>query len=198
MPTGYTAAIQEGCSFDEFALGCAKAFGPCITMKDEPQDKPIPDEFKPSDYHLKEQKETEAKLATLRQLTEKEADKCAEAEYLKEIDYITAQLVKTRAIQKQYSAMLEKVRAWIPPSAEHRPLKGFMVTQIQDSVKSDDMPEYYEKQQPVKLSGFVWKEKKCAEVAESLGRHVAEYAKECKRVTGRNQWVRQLRESLVN
>lgn len=27
MPTGYTAEVQKGISFDKYALGCARAFG---------------------------------------------------------------------------------------------------------------------------------------------------------------------------
>jgi len=39
MPTGYTAEIYEGekeVTFEKFALTCARAFGACITIRDEP------------------------------------------------------------------------------------------------------------------------------------------------------------------
>lgn len=45
MPTGYTAAIKYGITFKEFALDCARNFGACISMRDEPRETPIPDEF---------------------------------------------------------------------------------------------------------------------------------------------------------
>ena len=193
MPTGYTAPIQKGCTFKEFLFGCADMRD---EPRDEPQDKPIPDEFKPSDYHLEERKKAEAELAKLRRLTIKEADKRAGAEYLTQIDYINTQRAKNETTQKQYKAMLEEAKAWQPPSAEHVGLRNFMIQQIEDSAKFDDMGDYYEKQQPVKLSGLVWREKKCAEASENIGYHAAEYVKECERVAGGNQWMRQLRGSL--
>ena len=53
MPTGYTSKIADGIGFKDFALSCARAFGACIEMRDDPSDKPIPNEFKPNDYHKK-------------------------------------------------------------------------------------------------------------------------------------------------
>ena len=51
MPTGYTAKIADGQTFEEFILSCARAFGALVEMRDEPADAPIPEEFKPSAYH---------------------------------------------------------------------------------------------------------------------------------------------------
>ena len=73
MPTGYTAAIKDGISFNEYALSCARAFGALIMMRDEPADAPIPDEFKPSDYHFKKIEEAKAELARLRAMSPDEA-----------------------------------------------------------------------------------------------------------------------------
>ena len=54
MPTGYTATLMEkGQTFQEFIMGCARAFGALIEMRDSPNDAPIPDKFEPSDYHAK-------------------------------------------------------------------------------------------------------------------------------------------------
>lgn len=196
MPTGYTAAIQEGCTFNEFLLSCAKAFGACIDMRDEPHDKPIPDAFEPSSYHLEQQQSEVTELAGLRMLTDEEANKRAEKAYLEEVDFINAQIAKSQEILKKYRVMLVKVGAWNPPSPDHEGLAKFMVEQIQSSIEFDDMTDWYQKKQSVKLSGFVWKEKKCAELVESIARHAKEYAEECDRIAERNKWVRQLRESL--
>lgn len=40
MPTGYTDAIKDGISFNQFILSCARAFGALITMRDEPSSVP--------------------------------------------------------------------------------------------------------------------------------------------------------------
>jgi hypothetical protein len=47
MPTGYTAPIADGMTFEQFALGCARAFGALVTMRDEPSDAPIPERLEP-------------------------------------------------------------------------------------------------------------------------------------------------------
>jgi hypothetical protein len=38
MPTGYTAGVADGTitEFREYALLCARAFGACIMLRDEP------------------------------------------------------------------------------------------------------------------------------------------------------------------
>lgn len=55
MPTGYTYPVAEEKvdTLAEFALQCARAFGACVTMRDEPSNKPIPEEFKPSLHYQK-------------------------------------------------------------------------------------------------------------------------------------------------
>ena len=51
MPTGYTDLINNGCTFNEFVMGCARAFGATIDMRDEPLGAEIPEKFELSDYH---------------------------------------------------------------------------------------------------------------------------------------------------
>jgi len=45
MPTGYTCQVQDGMitEFKEFALLCARNFGACITLRDEPLSPDIPE-----------------------------------------------------------------------------------------------------------------------------------------------------------
>ncbi len=63
MPTGYTADIAKGITFQQYAWSCARAFGALVMMRDEPSDAPIPEAFTPSDYHVKALAEARAKLA---------------------------------------------------------------------------------------------------------------------------------------
>ena len=54
MPTGYTAKLMEqGQTFPEFIMSCARAFGALIMMRDDPANAPIPEKFEPSDYHVR-------------------------------------------------------------------------------------------------------------------------------------------------
>ena len=50
MPTGYTVALYEGkdVTFEDFVMGCSRAFGALISLRDEPN-APIPEEFKVSE-----------------------------------------------------------------------------------------------------------------------------------------------------
>jgi hypothetical protein len=68
MPTGYTAAIKDGISFQQFAMACARAFGALVMMRDEPSSAPIPD-FQPSNFHVEHLELARAELARLQALT---------------------------------------------------------------------------------------------------------------------------------
>lgn len=53
MPTGYTADIKDGISFETYAMNCARAFGACVSLRDKPSGgKVIPDAFEPSDLDV--------------------------------------------------------------------------------------------------------------------------------------------------
>ena len=78
MPTGYTAKIANGISFQEFAMDCARGMGACIDLRDEPEggDK-IPDAFPPSDYHLKAERAAQAELDGLIAMSAEDREKAA-------------------------------------------------------------------------------------------------------------------------
>ena len=74
MPTGYTAKLMEnGQSFQEFVMFCARAMGVCVMMRDDSLDKPIPEKFEPSDYELKEMAKARTELDRLLSMTKKQA-----------------------------------------------------------------------------------------------------------------------------
>lgn len=73
MPSAYTAPVQDGkiTEFKDFAILCARAFGACIDMRDDPLDKPIPEAFSPVTKHYDEALATATnKLAALRAMTD--------------------------------------------------------------------------------------------------------------------------------
>ena len=52
MPIGYTSKLHDGDQpFNEFIMSCARAFGALVTMRDDPNDAPIP-EFEVSEYSV--------------------------------------------------------------------------------------------------------------------------------------------------
>ena len=195
MSTGYTANIKKGISFKTFALDCAKAFGACITMRDEKSDTPIP-KFKPSIYHREQVKKIREKIELLENMDVETANTKAKKDYDKQVNRLKELILETNELHTKYLDMLVKVDKWQPPH-DHNNLKDFMKTQIQESIKHD-CDDYYEKGlKSVRLfTGIEWLDQKKREAIRDLEYYNKEDKKEKERVEGRNKWIRELRESL--
>ena len=196
MPTGYTAAIADGITFERFAMDCARAFGACVMLRDESGGgEIIPERFEPSDYHLKQLGNARARLAELETISLVEAEKRSEGDYRQAEASRLEHLQKNKDQLAAYSAMLDQVNAWEPPSDEHNGLRDFMQSQIEQSIKFDDMVDYYEKP-TVRQTGAEWLEAQKYTALRDIDRHRAEHTKEVERTEQRNEWVRMLRDSL--
>lgn len=195
MPTGYTADIKDGITFEQFAMNCARAFGALIMMRDEASDAEIPERFEPSDYHLIKSREAKQKLGELTIMTADKAEEMAQAEHIKAEANRIEQIDRSRTLRAQYTAMLEKVNAWTPPTDEHGKLHAFMVEQIESSIKFDCDEEYY-LTPTEKLVGSEWLAKEIERVSKEIKYCTTEYNKEVGRTENRNKWIADLRESL--
>ncbi len=196
MPTGYTSKIAEGISFEEFIMNCARAFGALIELRDS-ANAPIPKELKPDDYHKKEMKESQEKLAKLREMELYEAGEEADKEYYKKLDEREEGVKRNIELKEKYDNILLKVRGWQVPSSEHKGLKDFMVEQINSSIEFDcNIDSDYYTEKIIKLTAERWLEREINLALGDINYHRKEYSKECKRVNGRNLWLKQLRESL--
>lgn len=198
MPTGYTYKIQEGITFREFVLTCAKAFGACAEMRDEPIDKPIPEKFEVDSYHKKELKTAKEKLKYYSNMSLEKAENLAFEEYNKRISDCKASLKKNREIVNKYENMLKQVKEWIPPTAEHVGMKEFMIEQIESSIKFDGMIDYYEREIKTikKLSGFEWRGVRVDSALSDIAYHAEHYEEDKKRAESRTEWIKALRKSL--
>lgn len=193
MPSGYTEAVGKGISFKEFAMSCARAFGACVSMRDDPADAEIP-EFKPSEYDIVELKRAKAELAKLKRMTAEQARKAAETAYEEDVRSYERGLADKKKLRDKYSAMIKKVSVWTPPSSEHLELKKFMLEQLSSAIDFDCDTRYMDK--PVKLSGDAWLGAQIKEAVRDIAYHTDEQAKELESVNNRNNWVKLLRESL--
>lgn len=196
MPTGYTADIAKGITFKEFALDCARAFGACVTMRDEPNDKPIPDAFEPSDWHKKELAKAKARLSKLNRMSAKEADFQAHNDWDAETENRNRHISENNDTISKYKDMLKQVKMWIPPTTEHTKFKEFMISQIEGSINHDDMSDYYKDNPPILHTGKEWLEIEKAKALRDIEYHTKENEAEIQRTNGRNDWIRNLRESL--
>jgi hypothetical protein len=197
MPTGYTADVQDGkiTTLEQFAWQCARAFGACITMRDDPSDAEIPERFEPeTKYHDAAIASAEGTIALLESMTEAEAEQAAAEQYEAENDQRARYRNEKAEYRQRYTSMLEKVNAWRvnPELAE---LRKFMLEQLQSSIESDCSE--YPQPTPEKLSGATWKERRLVHERQSIAYHKAEREKEIQRTAGRNAWLAQLRADLL-
>lgn len=195
MPTGYTADIAKDITFEEFILKCARAFGACITMKDDDSGDEIPQKFEPSTYHLNELERYKEKLIECNSITVEDAEKRALAEHKKRVEDNIVYDNERKKLKTQYSEMLDQVQLWLPPTKDHVRLKEFMIDQIEESIRFDCTSSYGGPSRL--LSGEEWLESRIESIADSIEYHAKAYAAEVKRVATGNLWLAQLRNSIV-
>jgi hypothetical protein len=153
MPTGYTECISKGVSFEKFVMTCARAFGACIEMRDDSLSVPIPEEFKPSTYHIDALATAQTELEHLSTVTIDGAEWRANVEYNHLVAERNEYIKKNVELLQKYNDMLFKVGAWQPPTPDHIELKKFMLQQLKESMKFDSMLNYYDENPVKKLSG---------------------------------------------
>lgn len=196
MPTGYTAAIADDITFNDFAMNCARAMGALVMMRDEPTGAQIPERFEPSDYHVKAIAKAKESLLLLEAMSAAEATEKAKLAFTEETEYRNSAMQKNDDLRKKYTSMLQQVQAWEPPTQDHNGFKAFMVEQINSSIDFDCNNSYYMERNPILLSGDEWLECETAKAKKDLDYHTAENEKEIERTEARNRWVKELRDSL--
>jgi len=197
MPTGYTSCIEKGATFKEFAMGCARAFGHCITMRNESHDAKIPKEFPYSDYHSKALAKIMKDGKILDGLTDKQCEERAMLEYQNRKDELEGGIKRTFDLRSKYDEILLKAKRWHPPSDEHLRFKEFMIEQIESSIDGDCKGTYYiEGLDELKMkTGEEWRKSELARINKDFIYHSKEYEKEKERVDRGNKWISQLRRS---
>ena len=198
MPTGYTADIAKGITFEQFALDCARNFGATITKRDDPMGTPIPEEFQPSPYCKKSLDSAVKHLASMKSRTPAQWRKAHKDHVSNSINRCVKRIRENRSLEGKYTAMLAQVEAWNPPTHEHEGMKKFMRDQITESISFDCGGDYYERE-IVNAAVQTIKEFK-QEVIHEAKRRV-EYStkswnEEVQRTNDRNAWIKNLRLSL--
>lgn len=196
MPTGYTAPIYEGkeMTFEQFMLRCARNFGALISMREEPLDVPIPDDFQPDDYHKNQIEKWQKKAAMFVRPKREDLESEYQAAYDKAKAEYDEKEVERKALRNRYADMIEKVKNWQPPTSDHENLKKFAISQLEDSMNHDC--HYWEF---TFLDKERWVESEMNRddfFAKNLAYHKEQYEKEVKACKARTEWVRQLKASL--
>lgn len=197
MPTGYTYAVQEGkvTEFRDFAMACARAFGALVEMRDDPNDAPIPDEFKPhTSYHDEALVAAQKTLAKLPGLHANECQRRADAVFDAAVAERQARQIRRETERQRYSAMIEKAAAWQPPTPDHEGMQDFMLEQLRTSLDHDCNDRYDEA--PKWLTGEQWRRDELDRATRDIAYHTEKRDDEIRRAARRTAWVRALRESL--
>lgn len=200
MPTGYTAELMEkGQTFQQFALGCARAFGALVEMRNDPLDKPIPEQLPESEYSQRRLAECKQELQQLMNTAPQQRKDHAEAKRAKEVKHLQAYVEQCQVEDARLKAMLVKVTEWVPPTGEHEELKKFMLEQLTISLHTREGEQPYGVKELAEWECKPWGDIWAAELAavkRSIDYHTNEARGERDRNRSRNEWVQRLRVSL--
>lgn len=187
MPTGYTAGIKDGQSFEEFALTAARGMGACILQRDDPLSEP-PKLQKVGEYYEKRLASSERELADLLAMTQDEREQLAAAKNRVAEESYRGRGSENKELADKYQQMRARVADWEPPTPEHVGLKEFMLEQIDQSSRFDCGEPY--------RAPTVTAEWLVAGARDSVVRAKQSLNEERERVKSRNEWIVRLYESL--
>jgi len=194
MPTGYTAEIGEkDISLRDYAMGCARAFGPLIEMRDEPSDAPIPFKIEPSSYHKDNFKIETRKFYNAIGMRNDEAERLANQDYIEELESRGKSLEKSEGLAVKYGNMLAKVAKWPSPSPNHDEFRNFMISQLEQSLRFDCNFSLDPLQ---KMTGPEYRAKLVNDTKLKMEYHKKEHLKEVKDAKGKTGWINVLKECL--
>lgn len=196
MPTGYTAAIKDGISFEQYVWSCARGMGALVMMRDEPSGAPIPERFEPSPFYAEKVVTARAELSRLKSLTREQASAEADAAFQRALAAHDKGIAEATELLNKYNTILAKVVEWNPPTADHNGFKAFMLEQLHSSIKFDCGTDYYEKNPPERKSTDGWHAIAVAEAERSLAYYEKAQAEEIECTESRNAWLKALRESV--
>lgn len=195
MPTGYTHGVADGTvtDFTEYAQTCARAFGACVMLRDEPIGPEIP-EFEPSDTYAKWIDIAQAKIAELESMS---PDQLRAAQIKERDDAIESNERSRRERdikRKRYELMLTQARAYTPPTKDHEEFAKFLVSQLEESIAFDCSE--HEWSVPPLVPVETWLQENLTSLKDDIQRYEKLHRDEVRRTAERNKWVRDLKESL--
>lgn len=199
MPTGYTDGVGQGkvTTFREYALTCARAFGACVLMRDDPLDKEIPEEFKPDDYYVESLRKAREELDSFNKLSHEELAATIQREYESEVASWNERRRERDEVQKRYEMMLEKAKAFNPPTPEHREYAKFICEQLQESIKFDCTGSWFDNQ-PKRFAGSTeqFRVERKRQLVEEIERRQRSLQEEIDRAKNRTKWIADLRKAI--
>src|SRR5688500_2540378 len=197
MPTGYTADLYDGkdVTFEEFVLRCARGMGAAILLRDAgPDVLPTEENVVEGDYAEEKLVTAISELAELRKMSPAEIERTAEAENAEQREKREEAIAKNNTRRGAYEGMLDRVKAWTPPSKDHEGFKEFMIEQLESSISHDcdsDPGRWYIERTPEE-----WHAHRLEQAQRNIEYYTEQVEKANERNEARRRWIRQLRESL--
>ena len=193
MQSAYTETITDTTTLKDFTMLCARAMGACIAMREESLSTPIPEEFQPSDYHLRQIKELENSTSKLLSMSDTQLQSLIDDKYDADLAAIEDRKRANRAKRRNNDRLLADVLEWLPPTLAHSSLKNFMIKQL-----TQEIEDYYSDKLPPEPKKTVaeYRSSELNYYKENISFHQLKHGEELHRVAARNEWLKQLRKSL--
>jgi hypothetical protein len=196
MPTGYTAPVVEDddITFHDFVWRCTRAMGVRIMERDDPITNEPPQEKPDSqiEYHANGLEEAKQKRAKYEQMSKADLD-AKSAESFAEGALREEESVKRQTRELDLSlAMLERVKGWTPPTADHEGFKKFMIEQLETGTR----PIYRTERAAEALSAEEYRAFLLKSADRDIEYHADYLAKAKANAEERKLWIESLRKSL--
>ena len=125
-----------------------------------------------------------------------EVEQLVEEYYQKEVESKRRYYEEKLALKDRYEKVLAEVKEWQPPTPDHNSLKDYAINQLQESIAFDcGNLEEYSKDIP-KPTPEEYINSKIDHCIWEVNYYKRNWEDEVKRTSGRNLWIKQLRESL--
>lgn len=128
-------------------------------------------------------------------MTKEEAQIILDSEYRDTLERNREGIKNRNDMKDRYLKTLNEVKTWTPPTKDHENLKEFAIKQLTESIDFDCGTSYYENEVK-KLDVDEWLKGQITRCKNSFDYHTRENEAEIKRTNERNQWVKDLRDSL--
>lgn len=197
MPTGYTANVANGkiTSLKEYIESCIPAFMIYFRDKDNIN---VREPLKFDFYYANALAEAEKKYADFMN-SSKEEKILLYKEYLDEcIDYANKRLIENKETISRYKNMLDKLVNFKSPSAAHNDFVEFLNSELNDSIKFDDVFKMYsnelERYRNLSFKKFIEDREK--DLLDNINYYTKESIKEQESANQNIQWLNQILEAI--
>lgn len=197
MPTGYTSKIlEQGATFEEFAMDCARAFLPETRDSDAPIAEFVEDSN--GQYYARTLEAAQKRLKNVQKMSLKRAFNAAAKEFKHLQEYHQKALQETAEGCFKLATVMAQVAAYQPPSEDHVGFKNFMIEQLGATIRYDGDPEYHTKalKELRQLTPQEYKAREIKKAKREIERSTEDLAQARERNAQRNRWVSQLVNSL--